>query len=168
MRYGQFWAGVSWDQQVRTIRFLARMLISSILQMYKLKLKGFGETDFPDRGPGNSTGMSLEDRRALSIMEGTLEKDGGHFKLGLPWRDKSVSLPNNRVMAITRLAHLKRKLRGDPELRSMYKNTMKEYIGKGYAVPVNNTGKHESGKIWYLPHHPGSQSKQARKGKDSF
>lgn len=120
----------------------------------QIEIERLWETDFPDREPGNSTGMSLEDRRALSIMEGTLEKDGGHFKLGLPWRDKSVSLPNNRVMAITRLAHLKRKLRGDPELRSMYKNTMKEYIGKGYAVPVNNTGKHESGKIWYLPHHP--------------
>lgn len=112
------------------------------------------KTDFPEYSSDNSTGMSQEDRRALSIMERTIEKDGGHYKLGLPWRDKDLCLPNNRPMAVARLGQLKRKLENDTELCTMYNDTMSGYINNGYATPVNEASKFTTGSVWYLPHHP--------------
>ncbi|XP_045213227.2 uncharacterized protein LOC123564038 [Mercenaria mercenaria] len=112
------------------------------------------KTDFPECRLDNSTGMLSEDRRALSIMERTIEKDGGHYKIGLPWRDENVNLPNNRVLATTRLAYLKRKLQGNEDLYTMYRSTMNDYITNGYANPVTDADVMETGKVWYLPHHP--------------
>lgn len=111
------------------------------------------KTDFPECRSDDIIGMSQEDRRALSIMENTITIDNGHYKLGLPWRDENVSLPNDKVMATSRLSFLKRKLEKDEGLHSLYRKTMIDYIDKGYASPVD-TKSDKPGKVWYLPHHP--------------
>ncbi|XP_052778085.1 uncharacterized protein LOC128215438 [Mya arenaria] len=112
------------------------------------------KTDFPECRSENSNGMSQEDRRALSIMERTLENCDGHYTLGLPWRDQNVQLPNNNFMAVTRLEQLKRKLERDTELHTLYSDTMSGYIEKGYATPLDDAGARNSVKVWYLPLHP--------------
>ena len=118
------------------------------------QLQRLWTTDFPDYGSDDKVGMSQEDRRALSIMQGTKEKEEEHYIMGLPWRDEQLCLPNNKVLAATRLEQLKRKLTKDSNLRALYIDTMRGYIEKGYARPVENNGGCRSNRIWYLPHHP--------------
>jgi len=101
-------------------------------------------TDFPDCSLDTKVGMSQEDRRALSFMDNSLEKEGRHFKIGLPWGDEKVSLPDNRALAVTRLAQLRKKLVRDLNLKSLYAETINTYIAKGYARPVTNTSKYNA------------------------
>ncbi|CAG2254338.1 unnamed protein product [Mytilus edulis] len=97
--------------------------------------------------------MSLEDKRALKMMESTIAYEDGHFKLGLPWRNENVKLPKNLPLAHARLNQLHRKLSHDPKLHEMYTATVSDYIQKGYAKEVTDVSN-ESSHIWYLPHHP--------------
>ena len=97
--------------------------------------------------------MSVEDKRALKIMETTAEYVDGHYKLGLPWADDEPKLPNNLSLAHARLQQLHRKLSRDSNLHEMYTATMNDYINKGYAKEVkDDTSRPE--RVWYLPHHP--------------
>jgi hypothetical protein len=117
------------------------------------QLEKMWTTDFADVIHSQNVAMSVEDKRALTIMESTLiHKSDGHYTMGLPWRDENVVLPNNLPLAHVRLEHLKRKLSRDPELHKMYTATMSDYIDKGYAKPVNITDTND--RVWYLPHHP--------------
>ena len=111
-------------------------------------------TDFPDVVADNKVGMSQEDRLAMKTMENTLTKEGKHYKLGLPWHSEDVRLPNNRPVAEARLKHLKRKLQSDVMLFEKYRDTLKDYIEKGYAREIDAYEDSKEGRIWYLPHHP--------------
>jgi hypothetical protein len=122
--------------------------------MLDVQLERMWNTDFPDSCTDTRTGMSVEDKRALSTMVSTKEREGDNYKLGLPWRDNQVNLPNNRALAVTRLGHLRRKLLNTDELCSLYRETMEMYIQKGYAQPIDDEKVCEPGKVWYLPHHP--------------
>ena len=53
-------------------------------------------TDFTDP-PSSKCGMSVEDKKALEIMENTahLDKDS-HWCIRLPWKEDPPDLPNNR------------------------------------------------------------------------
>ena len=48
--------------------------------------------DFNEPMVASKTAMSVEDRRALAQMEGSVKIVNGHYQLGLPWRQKSVRL----------------------------------------------------------------------------
>ena len=110
-------------------------------------------SDFNDMLHCDKESMSVEDRRALGIMEATLSHVGGHYKMGLPWREDDVHLPNNMVLAHARLNQLKGKLSRDKLLHEMYTKTVTDYIEKGYAKELEGEST-DSKKIWYLPHHP--------------
>ena len=96
--------------------------------------------------------MSIEDRRALAIMESMVQVIDGHYQLSLPWKYENPSLPNNRAMAVKRLDLLKRRLEKDVDLKRKYKETVEEYIFLGHAqkIPDGQVGT----PVWYLPHHP--------------
>ena len=110
-------------------------------------------TDFDDRNQGESKSMSVEDKRALQTMKSSVTFVNGHYKLGLPWRDESMCLPNNMTSALARLQQLKRKLSRDSSLHQKYTETVNDYIAKGYAKEVTQIDT-ESKRVWYLPHHP--------------
>ncbi|CAG2250996.1 unnamed protein product [Mytilus edulis] len=117
------------------------------------QLERLWTTDFLDQPSTEKVCMSLEDKRALKTMESTIAYEDGHYKLGLPWRDENVKLPNNLPLAHARLNQLHRKLSHDPKLHEMYTATVSDYIQKGYAKEVTDVSN-ESSHIWYLPHHP--------------
>ena len=112
--------------------------------------------DFNEPMVASKTAMSVEDRRALAQMEGSVKIVNGHFQLGLPWRQKSVRLPNNREFAMTRLNHLKKRFQRDPHLFEKYKETIDCYVSSGFArqVPHEELEVNEDTPVWYLPHHP--------------
>ena len=108
--------------------------------------------DFTETTVSSKEMMSIEDRRALAIMESTVQVVDGHYQLSLSWKYENPSLPNNRAMALKRLDLLKRRLEKDVDLKRKYKETVEEYISLGHAqkIPAGQVG----GPVWYLPHHP--------------
>ena len=99
--------------------------------------------------------MSVEDKRAMAIVNETLCKDGNHYKMGLLWKELKPQLPYNRPLAEARMKHLKNRLQSNPKLFNKYKAVMDDYIKKGYAVKLSKEeAANVNDKTWYLPHHP--------------
>ena len=59
-------------------------------------------------------------------------------------------MPNNRVEAVRRMAHLKQRFRKDSTFREDYTKFVTEIIQKGYArkVPEVNLNRND-GRVWY-------------------
>lgn len=98
--------------------------------------------------------MSVEDKKALKIMEQSVELVDGHYRVGLSWRHQPPCIPNNRLLAMRRLNYVKGRLLKEQELCKQYKASMKENIDKGYAtrVPQDEVDQRDR-VVCYLPHH---------------
>ena len=97
-------------------------------------------------------GLSLEDRRALGIMQ-SVRKEDGHYSIPIPFREERT-LPNNKVLAERRLACLAKKLEKNLTLKQAYDDSMEALIQKGYAEKVLGDTPVKKGAEWYIPHHP--------------
>ncbi|XP_060575097.1 uncharacterized protein LOC132732639 [Ruditapes philippinarum] len=117
------------------------------------QLERMWTSDFNDASYNEKNSMSVEDKRALGIIESTFSRANGHYEMGLPWRQDDTKLPNNLALAHARLTYLKRILSRDNVLHEMYTKTMTDYINKGFAKEVTNKDMN-SEQIWYLPNHP--------------
>ena len=111
------------------------------------------KTDFDDKTRTDTKSMSVEDRRAMKIVESSITHENEHYKLGLHWCEEDTTLPNNMALAHARLLQLKRKLLRDSSLHQRYTETVNDYIAKGCAKEVNNMDANLK-RVWYLPHHP--------------
>ena len=111
--------------------------------------------DFSESIKGSKEALSLEDKRALDIMETSAKKVEGHYQLALPWRHHPPRLPNNRILTERRLNLLKKSFQREPRLFEKYRKTINDYMGKGYARKVPEDQREAvNGGVWYLPHHP--------------
>lgn len=118
------------------------------------KVKNFRKTDFADSLSSSKAAMSVEDEKALAIMEDSVKKVSGHYQVALPWRQQPPYLPNNRVAVEQRLHLLKKRFLRDPEFFARYKTAINDYFVKGYAKQVPEEDLNADGKpLWYLPHH---------------
>jgi hypothetical protein len=115
------------------------------------------EIDSSESAYGQSLGKSLEDKKALSIMEKSLKVVDSHYQLDLPFRDK-LGFPNNRCLAERKLHSLKARLKKDADLHEKYKKGINNNVEKGYASKIHesegNDIQAEERNVWYLPHHP--------------
>ncbi|KAK3754553.1 hypothetical protein QZH41_005587 [Actinostola sp. cb2023] len=97
---------------------------------------------------------SVEDKKALEILQETTKLKDGRYEVGLLWNTKDPHLPNNRTQAERRLRQLKRRFVRDSEFAARYKAVMEEYISIGYAKKLSDEeAARTSAKTWYLPHH---------------
>ena len=69
-------------------------------------------------------GLSVEDRKVFNAFKKFVRLNEGHYELPLPWRDKSLVLPNNQIMALKRLKER------EPELKERYTEQMEVMIRK--------------------------------------
>ena len=53
--------------------------------------------------PDSNVSMSVEDKKALAIMETSAKIMDGHYEIALPWRRQCPQLPNSRCIAERRL-----------------------------------------------------------------
>jgi hypothetical protein len=100
--------------------------------------------------------MSVEDKKALDIMDNSVVFKEGHYHIELPWRDEEVSLPNNYSTALHRLKSLKNRLSKDAKMLSSYTETVNKWVSTGQARKVSKQELEApaTGKEWFLPHHP--------------
>ena len=113
------------------VNFINREDISLQTQVERMFQMEFNETNAK-----STAEMSLEDRKALSIMESSAELVDGHYQIALPWRYGVPNLPNNRRMAEQRLKSLQWHLNRDPMLPDKYWEVIEGYIEKGFASKV--------------------------------
>jgi hypothetical protein len=113
--------------------------------------------DFSESLYSEDLGVSLEDQKALAIMETSLKVVDGHYHLDLPFRTKT-EFPDNKSLAQKRLNSLKLRLKRDQDLYTKYKAGINEYVNKGYAAKIDQSrlddADPENAGKWYLPHHP--------------
>lgn len=113
--------------------------------------------------------MSVEDKRAMKVIEDTISKEEGHYQMGLLWKKENPQLPYNRMLAEARLRSLKGRLTRDPELLNRYKTAIEGHLAKGHARKLtNNETETLSKKTWYLPHHPVSNPNKPGKTRVVF
>ena len=98
--------------------------------------------------------MVVEDKRALKLTEYSVVQVSGHYQVALPWRFQPPYLPNNQIAADQRLQLLRNKFLRYGEFFQKYKDTINDYIVKGYAHRVPDKQLDVIDKpLWYLPHH---------------
>ena len=77
----------------------------------------------------------------------------GKYVVSLPWKDPSLTLPDNYNLSLRRLTGLFKRLKGSPDLLKGYDDIIKEQLAMGIIVPVDDTAESSSAHIHYLPHH---------------
>lgn len=98
--------------------------------------------------------MSIEERKFMEIMKGSVQLKDGHYNVKLPFKAPHVHMPNNFTVAKQRVSSLKRRLLKDQSYHKEYSNFLTDVIGKGYAEKVpEHQLERTDGKTWYLPHH---------------
>ena len=113
----------------------------------------FFALDFSEKNVGpNELGLSIEDRKFLSVTQETITSVDGHYQIKLPFRDDRPKLPNNRYQAVIRAQWQKKKMMRSEEYRDNYTAFMQKLLSKGYAqkVPAEEIKKDA---VFYLPHH---------------
>ena len=95
--------------------------------------------DFITIDSNYSDSISVDNRKAIKIMEESVIKKNGYFQVALPWKSSNVSLPNNKQIAMKRLDCLGRKLARDPELHQKDLRKMNEYLEQGHARLIPKT-----------------------------
>ena len=98
-------------------------------------------SDFLDASDINENGMSRNDHLFMNIVESSVKKTSdNHYEISLPVRDNKLKMPNNRLQALNRMFHSKRKSQSNPKFRKDYKSFVAEIVEKGYArkVPTEN------------------------------
>jgi transposase InsO family protein len=94
---------------------------------------------------------SQEDRRVLQLFE-TAKLENGRYVVAIPFKNDRNELPNNKKLAEYRLSLLRKRLRREPSLATMYIAAMENMFTAGYAEIVEDDAMLNNG-VWYLPHH---------------
>jgi hypothetical protein len=107
-----------------------------------------------EEGHMQGLGLSVEDKRFLSIMEQQTRKlDDNHYEMPLPWREDNCYPENNITVARNRLMSLVKRFKRQPEHYNRYVKFMQSLLDEGYAEQVPAEELKEDCKACYLPHH---------------
>ena len=89
------------------------------------------------------------------MLESTTKFTGELYQVGMLWSEPEPNLPNNYNSALRQLYSLERRFQSDPNLRSLYQQSIDTDVEKGFVKVLNvSEVKSTFGKEWYLPHHP--------------
>ncbi|XP_062610035.1 uncharacterized protein LOC134271839 [Saccostrea cucullata] len=96
-------------------------------------------------------GLSVEDRKFLSIMDQEFQRDqNGKWIAPLPFRSPRPVLPNNRPQAWRRAQILDASLQRDEVKRTHFIEFMKKVLDSGAAEVAPTLGADKK-EVWYLP-----------------
>ncbi|XP_053692049.1 uncharacterized protein LOC128740530 [Sabethes cyaneus] len=99
--------------------------------------------------------LSVEDQRAMEILEAVTTRKGGRFETGLLFKYEAVRLPDSKAMARKRWECLERRMEKDEVLTSALRAKMVEYVQKGYVRKLTEAElKIRRPREWYLPVFP--------------
>lgn len=97
--------------------------------------------------------LSVENERALKIMNETIKKVDRRYEIGLLWRHDNIQLPESRYRALQRMRCVEKKCRQNDKLGRDYCDKIRDYEEKGY---IRKLTREEADTVdshtWYLPH----------------
>nr|XP_034311384.1 uncharacterized protein LOC117684234 [Crassostrea gigas] len=122
----------------------------TLVSNYKIVERDFQFHDVFIKTPEDDcTGLSVEDRLFLKLMDRAFTKDkDGMWTAPLPFRENQPDLPNNRPQALHRAQILHNSLQRDTEKKRQFVKFMEKVLNSGaaeVAPPPTSTG------CWYLP-----------------
>lgn len=94
--------------------------------------------------------VTPDEKRALEKTSASITFDGERYTVGIPWKEKTPDLPDNRQMAEKRLRTLEASLLKKPEVAESYRKAIQKNIDQGYIEKVDLGKELEPG--WFLPH----------------
>ena len=98
--------------------------------------------------------LSLDDKRAMELMEQSCKLENDRYVIGLPWKKDKSLLPDNRPLAETRLRSLEKSLSKNNEKARMYDEVISQYTANNWAIPLSEEDlKADTKPVYYLPHH---------------
>ena len=103
----------------------------------------------------NVLSQSKKELQAQKRLESTTKFTGERYEVGRLWSEPEPNLPNNYRSPLGQLYSLERRFQRDPNLKSLYQQSIKTDVEKEFVKILNEsevTGTF--GKEWYLPHHP--------------
>ena len=96
-------------------------------------------TNFIDASDSHKE-MSRDDLQFMNIVETSVRwTTDNHYEIALPISNSALKMPNNRVQAVKRIAHLRQKFQKHLRFCEDYTNFMTEIIQKGYARRIPGT-----------------------------
>ena len=93
-----------------------------------------------------------ENKLAWDKVSKSLQFNGQHYKVAVPWRDERPQLPNNLLMAKKRGVFTERKLMKNKEVAVAYQQVFNEYLDKYIRRVPNDEPTPDC--QWLLPHFP--------------
>jgi hypothetical protein len=106
---------------------------------------------------------SREDIKVLSMWNETTKMIDGHYEMNIPFRDTEPKLPNNQVVAESRLSSTMKKLNKDPVIKEQFVQEMNKMMEKGWAEKIQDSEIGRSdGKVWFIPFHAVYNEKKAK------
>jgi hypothetical protein len=98
--------------------------------------------------------LSVDDLRAMQMVQTQSNLENGHYIIPLPWRDINKVLPNNRSVAAKPLAFIEKRFARDRQYHRRYTEVVERNIARGYATRVPPQQLAEGFEPrWYIPHH---------------
>ena len=100
--------------------------------------------------------ISQTDKRVMREWDSNVTKEGCHYVLPIPLKDKLFKAEAGLLMAERRLQGLKNRLNKDNDLKLKYIEAMEDMFRQGYAekVPDSEVKVDKVTTSHYLPHHP--------------
>eukprot|EP00112_Aurelia_sp_Birch-Aquarium-sp1_P021941 Seg6027.2 transcript_id=Seg6027.2/GoldUCD/mRNA.D3Y31 product="hypothetical protein" protein_id=Seg6027.2/GoldUCD/D3Y31 len=86
--------------------------------------------------------ISPQDKEVMVRLDSTtIKSENGHYIVDMLWKDSSVQLPDNRLLAENRFHSLVRRFKRQPELHKKYSETIESYVQRGYARKMSEDEK---------------------------
>ena len=103
-----------------------------------------------------SSGKSLEEKKALEILERTTRFNSDRYEVGMLWKNPDHELPNKYPSALSQFKSLERRLARDEQLRQRYDETIRIDADKSFIRKLDTEELRRTKDLqqWYLPHHP--------------
>ena len=103
----------------------------------------------------NVVSLSKKELQAQKMPESTTKFTGERYEVGMLWSEPEQILPNNYSSALGQLYSLERRFQRDPNLKSLYEQSIDTDVEKGFVKILEESEvKGTFGKERYLPHHP--------------
>ena len=94
-----------------------------------------------------------EEKCASDMVSESITYLNGRYCVGIPWKNKKATMPDNYEMAVDRLGNTEKRLLRVPEVGRAYQSVLDNYLEKDYIRKVSPT-EAKPDQVWYLPHFP--------------
>lgn len=98
-------------------------------------------------------GPSIEDIKAMELVETSAIVQDGQFCVGVPWKQDPRHLPSSKQVVLGRLRALQKRFLQDSALHECYRKEMQKFIDNGF-LEVSLRSNSDTELCHYVPHHP--------------